>query len=285
MIVMKKISVIIVAYNSESVIFDCLTSIVEFNDIGEELEVIVVDNSPSDLLLSSLDHYSKNAFSFKYIHNPQNGGFGQGNNVGVKVSTGDTLFFLNPDTILVSPVFNKIESALLDGANVGGFRLVDPFMKDNDSIGLLPEWNWLSFPRVFLNFLVIKLGFFTKLVFPWGAALFVSRQDFISAGMFDENMFLCNEEPDIIHRLSPLKLKIIDEPIIHLEGHTTVLHDYRFKEYLKTTKIYFNKHNLNFSIFIRIFYVKNLAKVLVNKVSSRRFTSSREVSMIIKDFF
>ena len=45
---MKKLSVIIVSYNGKEMLYDCLKSIEKYNDIGEQLEVIVSDNSPDD---------------------------------------------------------------------------------------------------------------------------------------------------------------------------------------------------------------------------------------------
>ena len=45
---MKKLSVIIVTYNSESDIYGCLEALFAHNDIGEALEVIVVDNNSRD---------------------------------------------------------------------------------------------------------------------------------------------------------------------------------------------------------------------------------------------
>ena len=41
----KRVSVIIVTYNSEKHIYDCLSSIYRYNDIGDLLEVIIVDNN------------------------------------------------------------------------------------------------------------------------------------------------------------------------------------------------------------------------------------------------
>ena len=44
---MKRLSIIIVTYNSEKDIFDCISSIKQWSDIPfEELEVIIVDNNP-----------------------------------------------------------------------------------------------------------------------------------------------------------------------------------------------------------------------------------------------
>ena len=39
------LSLIILTYNSEKDIYDCLKSVYQYNDIGEALEVIVVDNN------------------------------------------------------------------------------------------------------------------------------------------------------------------------------------------------------------------------------------------------
>jgi len=44
--VSKKLSIVIVTYNSNKVIKECLESIEKHNDIGKSLEVIIVDNSP-----------------------------------------------------------------------------------------------------------------------------------------------------------------------------------------------------------------------------------------------
>ena len=43
-IMQKKISIVIVTYNSDNHISDCLESIFKYNDIGDALEIIIVDN-------------------------------------------------------------------------------------------------------------------------------------------------------------------------------------------------------------------------------------------------
>ena len=44
----KKLSIVIVTYNSEQLIYDCLNSIYKYNDLDDALEVIVVDNDSSN---------------------------------------------------------------------------------------------------------------------------------------------------------------------------------------------------------------------------------------------
>ena len=99
---MAILSVIIVSYNEVDLLSDCLKSIEKFNDIGEELEVIVSDNSSSKNVVNMISYKYP---VVKFIHNEKNGGFGYGNNRGVEIATGKYLLFLNPDTLLIEPIF------------------------------------------------------------------------------------------------------------------------------------------------------------------------------------
>lgn len=102
----KRVSVIIVTYNSEKHIYDCLSSIYRYNDIGDLLEVIIVDNNScnKDLMFESINRLYPQT---KLIDNPKNGGYGQGNNMGVKNSLGDIILIMNPDVRMVEPLFKK----------------------------------------------------------------------------------------------------------------------------------------------------------------------------------
>ncbi|MCG7496853.1 glycosyltransferase [Vibrio sp. Of7-15] len=263
----KKLSIIIVTYNSIEVIEECLNSIEKYNDIGSGLEVLIVDNSPvfeindfvSDLKLD---------LDIKLIHNPKNGGFGQGNNIGVKASNGELLLILNADTILVEPVFSYILDKFEDETlTAAGFKLVGRDGKVNNSFALFPEYNYFYFiiPLKLLYFFVLKFSMLSKLIFPWGADFVVRKNDFIEAGMFDEKIFLCNEEPDLTKRLGG-KVRIFNKPIIHLEGHTTVVDDLRFNEWLLSTRYYFSKYNLDFDKFIKVEIKLNRLKIKIKKL-------------------
>lgn len=264
----KKVSIIIVTYNSIGVIQDCLQSIEKYNDIGNDLEVIIVDNSP----VFEIEKFVKEIkleLNLKLIHNPKNGGFGQGNNIGVNVSRGEILFILNADTILIEPIFSYIIKKFEDSTlTAAGFKLISKDGAINNSFALFPEYNFIYFfvPMKLLYILVFKLGLLSKAIFPWGADLLVRKNDFIKAGMFDEKIFLCNEEPDLIKRLSVKKVRIFDKPIIHLEGHTTVLSEVRFKEWLISTRYYFEKYNCNFDKFLIREIKLNKLKIKIRKL-------------------
>ena len=280
----KKISIIIVTYNSCGVITECLESIHKYNDITNSLEIIVVDNSPHTDISKVINELNI-PLDITYIHNPENGGFGQGNNIGAKVARGELLFILNPDTILVESIFKFMLDEFTDqGLTAAGFRLIDREGNDNDSVGLLPEYNYIYLPRSILNYLVIKLGLLSKYIFPWGADLIVRRVDFLKAGMFDERIFLCNEEPDLISRLNIDKVKIFNKCIIHLEGHTTDLSTLRYEEYLKSTKKYLKKVNKNFKRFLMYSYVKNFCKIFLYFILNKDNKNLMEKSLLLKKY-
>jgi N-acetylglucosaminyl-diphospho-decaprenol L-rhamnosyltransferase len=275
------LSIIIVTYNSESVIKECLESIKKFNDIDNELEIIIVDNSPKFNIKDFIKSLNL-SLNIKFIHNPENGGFGKGNNIGVKASKGEILFMLNPDTILVEPIFKYMINEFKDDKlTIAGFRLIDRDGNDNDSVGLLPEYNYIYLPIKILNFLVINLGLLSNYIFPWGADLIIRKKDFIEAGMFDENMFLCNEEPDLMHRLNIKKVKIFDKKIIHLEGHTTEVHEIRFKEWLKTTQYYLEKYNNSYKRYLIFFILRNYSKMLLKKIFLKKYSLEKDIHKII----
>ena len=82
----KDLSLIILTYNSEKDIYDCLQSVYQHNDIGDALEIIVVDNNST--------HYAEMQRTIQSLYpditiiaNTSNGGYGQGNNVGITAAT------------------------------------------------------------------------------------------------------------------------------------------------------------------------------------------------------
>lgn len=246
-----ELSIIIVTYNSDSVILDCIKSIADFNDLADKLEVIIVDNSPTDRLKSTLVDFP----SVLYIHNPKNGGFGQGNNIGVRSSSGEICLFLNPDTILVEPIFNFVVSKFKEFKNLSacGFKLVNIDCKMGKSFGFFPEKNSLIPERInnfIYNFFFHYFNFCPKNIFPWGADLTVRRSRFIEIGMFDEDYFLSYEEPDLLKRMNRMdEVRIFSKKIIHIGGHSTIPREIMLAT-LRSQSRYFIKYKLNYKPYL-----------------------------------
>lgn len=215
------LSVIIVSYQNYDVLKDCLNSIEEFNDIGNELEVIVSDNSSDYKLFDSL----KVEFPWVKAIKNDNVGFGKGNNIGTRKSTGEYLLFLNPDTILIEPIFGFAIKVFEQNPQIGlfGIKLLTKEFKRNHSYYMMDDY---SIHTTILSKALFDSDFFIDgKMYIAGADLFVRRASFIEAGMFDENIFMYYEEPDLIRRIRGLPSHnktayFKQKKIIHLEGGT-----------------------------------------------------------------
>ena len=105
---MIKLSLIIVTYNSSNHIYDCLDSVFTYNDIGKDLEVIIVDNNSQEQLMMFDGVRAKYGDKVVLINSGKNGGYGYGNNFGIKMSSSPIVIVMNPDVRLVEPLFQQI---------------------------------------------------------------------------------------------------------------------------------------------------------------------------------
>jgi GT2 family glycosyltransferase/glycosyltransferase involved in cell wall biosynthesis len=94
-----KVSVVILMWNQGVLTLNCLKSVLQRSDY-KNLEIILVDNdSRKDetlIVTSWIESYAKD--QVVYHRNPKNLGFAAGNNVGLRIATGDYMVILNNDT-------------------------------------------------------------------------------------------------------------------------------------------------------------------------------------------
>jgi len=216
----KILSVVIVTYNKIPLIETCLDSIYAFNDIGDGLEIIVSDNSPDDRVVIFLESRYQDV---KVIHNKKNGGFGYGNNRGADIATGEYLLFLNPDTILIEPIFQFAVQKFQQDKTLAefGLKLITPDGTPNHSHMILDGHGLMDYYRQ--KYLWKKDIFIPGIMFTSGADLFIRKEVFVQIGKFDEHIFMYYEEADILRRIQMLRPFLRneyfpDKKIIHLEG-------------------------------------------------------------------
>ena len=213
------LSIIIVAYNNGDELKECLDSIFENNDLGDDLEVIVVDNSPDDKVEKNIATYN----DIKFIKNPDNG-FGRGNNIGYQNSSGKYLLFLNPDTLITSQCFKNLISLYLTDSHIGmaGVKLIDAQGKENNSYNIRLKYGLFKKILLMVN---RRFGFFiSRLMYTCGADIFTDRETFEQIGFFDENIFMYGEEEDIAYRLDKINKRIAyfrQISIVHLQGKSS----------------------------------------------------------------
>ena len=126
-----KLSVIIVNYNVRYFLEQCLIS-VEKALKNIDSEIYVVDNISSDDSLEMVRELFPNV---NLIANTENVGFSKANNQAIKVSKGEYILLLNPDTVVEEDSFEKCIAFMDAKPDAGGLGVK---MIDGNGI-FLPE--------------------------------------------------------------------------------------------------------------------------------------------------
>lgn len=214
---MVELSIIIVSYKNQQVLIECLDSVLAFNDIGDGLEVIVVEQSPDDNIFNYLIEHYPNVRTIR----SENRGFGAGNNRGSEIAQGRYLLFLNPDTVLIEPVAQFAIDQFDNNPTIGlfGVRLLDSQKKKSISFDSVIPYG--LFP-IILSQICNRLSIFLEdIMYIQGADLFIRADLFSKVGMFDEDVFMYFEEPDLCIRIRKENYHIkffSNKRIIHLQG-------------------------------------------------------------------
>ena len=218
---LMKLSVIIVSYENCEILRDCLESIKKFNDLKDEVEIIISDNS----ITNNVYEMVKKDYPEIQIIKNNNIGFGPANNRAVDISSGEYLLFLNPDTILLEPIFQFAVDKFEQQSNLAlfGIKLMNVNGTANNSFFAMDNYtlSWTLLMKAFSKFDIYIDG----KMYIAGADLFVRKSAFEAAGRFDENIFMYYEEPDLIKRIRRLPNNYVtsffpEKKMIHLEGAT-----------------------------------------------------------------
>ncbi len=200
----KLVSIVILNYNGEKFLENCLESI--FKETKLNFEVIVVDNNSPD---KSGEKFSKKYKTCNFILNKKNLGVSEGLNIGIKNSRGKYVVLLNND-LIVAP---KWLDYLFEAYEEKGEGLYQPkFLKMNDrnvidSAGNLINIFGFGFSREkgkedFLQYNTIE-----EIGFAAGTCLFCSKEIFDKIGLLDEKLFAYNEDLDLGWRARLLNYK------------------------------------------------------------------------------
>ncbi len=205
-----KVSVLIVTFNSESVIRECLESVLR-SDYGD-YEILIYDNASSDNTVKIVQSFKSK--KIKLISGKFNRGFGYGLNRLVEMSEGEIVISLNPDTEVSK---NWIDKALIHFSNPSvGMVAPKVIFADRpdaiDSAGHLIYLDGLNRGRG--HNLNSKNEFINvdEVAFPSGAAGFYRRELYLKVGGIDESLFLYGDDTDIGLKIRLMGYSCIFEP-------------------------------------------------------------------------
>ena len=111
-----KLSIIIVNYNVEYFLEQCLHSVLQASK-NLAVEVFVVDNNSID---GSVKLVREKFPTVAVIDNKENLGFAKANNQAIKLAKGEYILLLNPDTVIEETTFDKIISFMDAHQEAGG---------------------------------------------------------------------------------------------------------------------------------------------------------------------
>lgn len=101
-----EITIIIPVFNSEKYLKECLDSII-FNNVGNELEILLIDDGSIDLSPDICDWYSS---KYDYIHtyHIENRGAASARNYGVSNASGEYILFVDSDDYIDRNILKRI---------------------------------------------------------------------------------------------------------------------------------------------------------------------------------
>jgi N-acetylglucosaminyl-diphospho-decaprenol L-rhamnosyltransferase len=226
------LSVVIICWNDLKVILDCISSVyAETSAI--EYEIIVTDNASSDGSVGAIrGRFPK----VRIVENPENAGFGSGNNAGIRVAEGEYVLILNPDTIIRDRALEKLVAYADRHPEGGAFgcRVLNPDGSVQLSAHPLPTL-WTSLTKALGLRWPGRLwsGFCSdsypnwdgrserQIGFQGGCCLLVRGQQLKELGGFDERFFHQYEDADLCRRISDSGRPILFFPgaeITHIGG-------------------------------------------------------------------
>ncbi len=231
-----KLSVIIVNYNVEHFLEQCIDSALIASK-AVSTEIIVVDNNSVD---GSMQMMATKFPDIKRIENKDNVGFSIANNQGIMISKGEYVLLLNPDTIVEADTFEKVVSFMDEHPNAGGLGVK---MLDGKGRFLPESKRGLPTPQAafYKMFGLSKLFPKSKMFASYhqghlneddineveilsGAFMLMRKSVLDEVGLLDEDFFMYGEDIDLSYRiiLGGYKNYYFPETrIIHYKGEST----------------------------------------------------------------
>lgn len=202
-----KLSIIQLNYRNTDMVIQNIQTLLK-HPPNCEYEVLLIDNASGDGSAARLQA----AFpDLRVIENPRNGGFAYGNNVGIRETTGECIFIMNPDISVKSGDVQAMVDFMDTHADVGlaGPKLVN---RDGSLQYSCTRWPHFAIP-VYRRTLLGKIPCGRRavehyLMLDWdhhkprtvnalfGASLFVRRKALEDVGWLDEHFFMYVEDID-----------------------------------------------------------------------------------------
>lgn len=269
---MKKISIIIVNWNTKEYLRKCIYSIIDKCN-KDDIKIFIVDNNSSD----GSQKMIKTEFGYiNLIENKENIGYGKAINQAIKLATTKYLIVLNSDVEFKNDVINELLNFAKSNDKIGviGPKLLNP----DGTVQVSYNKYYLNIFKLFLdrvlyfNFLKLKLresklflrlfhsnNKIKKVSWVGGSCLFINKEILDKIGYFDENYFMYGEEMELCKRVKDNKY------LIYYLPKAEVIH-YGFKSSFNNfDKVFIEMYKSDIYFFKKYYspFILNLAKIVI----------------------
>ncbi len=267
----KDISIVIVTWNSEEEISECLRGIFTnpANDYFDHIEAIIIDNASQDNTINTIESYKKLIdHDIRLIANKENLGFTRGANIGLHQARYETVMILNPDTEIYKDALVLLHKKLYsdDSIAIVAPQLVYRSKEIQHSCRTLPTYRDMFFEIFLLSRIFSRSNFFARYKMnnfahdtereveqPMGAALMIKQSVLKEVDYFDDMYDMFFNDVDLCKKVKLAGYKIIFYPtaqIVHRKGISV----YKNRAYMislwnKDCLRYFKKFHYNIILY------------------------------------
>ena len=183
---LKNLTAIIVTYNKpKKIIKSCIKS------ISKNVKILIIENSKK---FEHKRYFNKKFPKIKIVCSGSNLGYGNGNNLGLKLTKTDYALILNPDIICEKNFFKNLSKIINKKIN---FNIIGcQYIKDKVFMpaGYFDNKKNYEFKEKFYG---NKINSLTKVEWVTGCSMLINLKKFKKKELFDKKFFLYFEEFDL----------------------------------------------------------------------------------------
>ena len=261
----NNLTFVIVTYESDHIIEDCLSS------IPRDYPIIIIENSGKKDFQKKIEKKYPNV---KCEIMEKNEGYSFGNNCGIKMSKTKLVFILNPDVRLQNNTLEELDQV---SNKIKDFSILAPtLISDELKKGFGLTKNYGSYKKN-LN----TTSDFFEVDYIQGCAFVLNKNELKDIGFFDENIFMYFDDIDLCKRIKNLRKKIYVSKKAKIEHlGAKAVNNIFFKEvefsrnwHLMWSTFYFNKKHNGYFFALRKTYKKLVTSIIKFLFFSLTFNS------------
>lgn len=287
----NKIYIIILNYNSANDTIECIKSIKE-NELELKYKIIVIDNKSNDNSVEIL----KKCKNIELIEAKDNGGFANGNNIGIKYAIekgAEYILLLNNDTVIAKNAINILIKKMQEDNSLGivGSRIM--YYNNRNVINYCGgDINWLKATTIHKGYKSIfrdRNNEFEYTNFVTGCCMLIKKEVFDKVEYLPEEYFMYYEDADFCVQVcnAGYKLGVCTNSVIYHKisassgGEESA---FSIKWGTRNRIIFMNKYKKYTKSILTIifFYITRMYKIFIYKIQGQ-YEKSEAIKKGIKE--